>query len=40
VERRIAASNPGKTLPATDIVVAHRSDGSRTPYVFTDYLSR
>jgi phosphate transport system substrate-binding protein len=37
---KIAASNAGKTLPDTQIVVAHRSDGSGTSYVFTDYLSK
>jgi phosphate transport system substrate-binding protein len=37
---KIAALNPGATLPATDIVVAHRSDGSGTSYIFTDYLSK
>ena len=37
---RIATSNPGVTLPAKDILVAHRSDGSGTTYVFTDYLSK
>ncbi|HEX5036873.1 MAG TPA: phosphate ABC transporter substrate-binding protein PstS [bacterium] len=37
---KIAAVNPGKTLPDTAIVVAHRSDGSGTTYVFTDYLSK
>jgi phosphate transport system substrate-binding protein len=37
---RIAALNPGKRLPATDIIVAHRSDGSGTTFVFTDYLSK
>jgi len=31
--------NPGLTLPNQDIVVAHRSDGSGTTFVFTDYLS-
>src|SRR5690349_20292704 len=36
---RIASQNPGVTLPATDILVVHRSDGSGTSYVFTDYLS-
>ena len=36
---RIAAINPGVALPATDILVVHRSDGSGTSYVFTDYLS-
>ena len=37
---KIAALNPGANLPATDIVVAHRSDGSGTSYIFTDYLSK
>ena len=36
---RIAALNPGVTLPTTDILVVHRSDGSGTTYIFTDYLS-
>jgi phosphate transport system substrate-binding protein len=39
-DRRIAALNPGVTLPEQDIVVAHRSDGSGTTYIFTDYLAR
>jgi phosphate transport system substrate-binding protein len=34
----IAADNPGVTLPATDIVVAHRADGSGTTENFTKYL--
>jgi phosphate transport system substrate-binding protein len=37
---KLAALNPGANLPATDIVVAHRSDGSGTSYIFTDYLSK
>jgi phosphate transport system substrate-binding protein len=36
---RIAALNPGATLPAGDVLVVHRSDGSGTTYVFTDYLT-
>jgi len=36
---RIAALNGGLTLPASDILVVHRSDGSGTTYVFTDYLA-
>ncbi len=36
---QIAALNPGVRLPATDIAVVHRSDGSGTTYIFTDYLS-
>ena len=35
----IAKLNPGVKLPNTDIVVVHRSDGSGTTFVFTDYLS-
>jgi phosphate transport system substrate-binding protein len=38
-DARIAALNPGVKLPATDILVVHRSDGSGTTYVFTDYLA-
>lgn len=37
---RMAADNPGVTLPANDVVVVHRSDGSGTSAVFTDYLSK
>ena len=36
----IAVANKGAKLPAIDIVVAHRSDGSGTTYVWTDYLSK
>jgi phosphate transport system substrate-binding protein len=36
----IAGPNKGLNLPASDIVVVHRSDGSGTTYVFTDYLSK
>ena len=36
---RIAALNRGVKLPNRDIVVVHRSDGSGTTYIFTDYLS-
>jgi phosphate transport system substrate-binding protein len=32
--------NPSAKLPATDIVIAHRSDGSGTTYIFVDYLSK
>jgi len=35
----IAALNPNLTLPDKDIVVVHRSDGSGTTFIFTDYLS-
>lgn len=37
---RIAALNPGVKLPESDIIVVHRSDGSGTSYIFTDYLSK
>ena len=37
---RIAASNPGVSLPLLKIVVVHRSDGSGTTYCWTDYLSK
>jgi phosphate transport system substrate-binding protein len=37
---KIAALNPGVKLPDSDIVVVHRSDGSGTTYIFTDYLSK
>ena len=36
---RIASLNPGVNLPATDVLVVHRSDGSGTTYVFSDYLA-
>ncbi len=39
-DRRIAASNPGVKLPDQDVIVVHRSDGSGTSYIFTDYLSK
>jgi phosphate transport system substrate-binding protein len=38
-DARIAALNAGARLPARDILVVHRSDGSGTSYVFTDYLA-
>ena len=37
---RIAADNAGAKLPASDITVVHRSEGSGTTGVFTDYLSK
>jgi phosphate transport system substrate-binding protein len=36
----IASVNPGVKLPADDIVVVHRSDGSGTTYIWSDYLSK
>jgi phosphate transport system substrate-binding protein len=38
-DRKIADDNPGVQLPAKPIVVVHRSDGSGTTSIFTDYLS-
>lgn len=38
-DSRIAADNPGISLPDLKIMVAHRSDGSGTTYIFSDYLS-
>src|SRR5881398_3150172 len=36
----IAALNPGVKLPAEDIAVVHRADGSGTSFLFTNYLSQ
>ncbi len=36
----ITGSNKGVSLPANDIVVVHRSEGSGTTYIWTDYLSK
>jgi phosphate transport system substrate-binding protein len=36
----LAGSNKGVKLPADDIVVVHRSDGSGTTYIWSDYLSK
>jgi phosphate transport system substrate-binding protein len=36
----VAKLNPGVNLPGADIVVAHRSDGSGTTYIWVDYLSK
>jgi phosphate transport system substrate-binding protein len=36
----IASLNPGVRLPASDIAIVHRSDGSGTTYIFVDYLSK
>ena len=36
----LAKANPGVKLPDNEIVVVHRSDGSGTSFVFTDYLSK
>jgi phosphate transport system substrate-binding protein len=39
-DRRIAALNPGVTLPNLDLIVVHRSDGSGTSFIFTDFLNK
>jgi phosphate transport system substrate-binding protein len=36
----ITKSNPGVNLPGSDIIVVHRSDGSGTTYIWTDFLSK
>jgi phosphate transport system substrate-binding protein len=36
----LAAANPDIQLPDKDIIVVHRSDGSGTTFIFTDYLSK
>ena len=39
-DQSIAALNPGVRLPAKDIIVVHRSDGSGTSFIFTDFLAK
>ena len=39
-DRRLTAANPGVKLPTGDIIVVHRSDGSGTSFIFTDFLSK
>src|SRR5258707_4965316 len=39
-DSKVTALNPGAKLPDQDIVVVHRSDGSGTTFIFTDYLSK
>lgn len=39
-DARIAKDNPGVHLPDQKIIVVHRSDGSGTTYIWTDYLSK
>ncbi len=39
-DKAIADANPGVSLPGQSIIVVHRSDGSGTTYVWTDYLSK
>jgi phosphate transport system substrate-binding protein len=37
---RLAALNPGLSLPDRPVTIVHRSDGSGTTYIWTDYLSK
>jgi phosphate transport system substrate-binding protein len=39
-DRRLAALNPGVALPNIDLIVVHRSDGSGTSFIFTDFLNK
>jgi phosphate transport system substrate-binding protein len=39
-DKAIAAANPGVSFPNQEIVVVHRSDGSGTTFIWTDYLSK
>jgi len=39
-DKAIASANPGVNLPNNDIILVHRSDGSGTSFIFTDYLSK
>jgi phosphate transport system substrate-binding protein len=39
-DARIKALNPNLNLPGTDIAVVHRSDGSGTTFIFTNYLAK
>jgi phosphate transport system substrate-binding protein len=39
-DKALTSVNPGVNLPDKDIVVVHRSDGSGTTYIWTDYLSK
>ena len=39
-DARVAKDNPGVKLPDQKIIVVHRSDGSGTTYIWTDYLSK
>ncbi|MGA7401976.1 MAG: phosphate ABC transporter substrate-binding protein PstS [Candidatus Sulfotelmatobacter sp.] len=39
-DKALTSVNPGVNLPDKDIIVVHRSDGSGTTYIWTDYLSK
>jgi phosphate transport system substrate-binding protein len=39
-DKAIASANPGMNFPDKEIIVVHRSDGSGTSFIWTDYLSK
>jgi phosphate transport system substrate-binding protein len=39
-DKAITSANPGVNFPDKDIIVVHRSDGSGTSFIWTDYLSK
>jgi phosphate transport system substrate-binding protein len=39
-DKALTSANPGVNLPDKEIIVVHRSDGSGTTYIWTDYLSK
>ena len=39
-DKAISAANPGVSFPSQEIIVVHRSDGSGTTFIWTDYLSK
>jgi phosphate transport system substrate-binding protein len=39
-DKALTSVNPGVNLPDKDIIVIHRSDGSGTTFIWTDYLSK
>jgi phosphate transport system substrate-binding protein len=39
-DKAITSANPGVNFPDRDIIVVHRSDGSGTTFIWTDYLSK
>ena len=39
-DKALTSANPGVSLPDKDIIVVHRSDGSGTTFIWTDYLSK
>ncbi len=39
-DKAITSANPGVTFPDKEVIVVHRSDGSGTTFIWTDYLSK